>query len=197
MDDQGEKRTAREKLIALLQHACSGELAAALAYHGHWKSLRRENERLEVRRIEEDELHHRARIIEMLANLGAEPLPALERRLRRIGRVIAALCRIGGWFIPMYGAGRLEYTNIAEYERAARHAWLSDNRKLVDELLGWAEVEWDHEKYFRDKVNSHFLRHLVPMRKSPPPRESIRSSFDAFSKNSLKVTETPAPPARV
>ncbi len=39
-----------------------------------------------------------------------------------IGTVIGILCRVGGWFVPMYGAGMLERPNIAEYEVAARHA---------------------------------------------------------------------------
>ena len=175
-----EKKEAQEKLIHILRHACSGELAAALAYNGHWKSLKNETERAEVKKIEEDELHHRARLKEMLSELGAEPDKKLERKLRRIGKTISLLCHIGGWFIPMYGAGRLENPNIKEYEDAARYAHLSGNLGLVEELLTWAEIDWDHEKYFREKAETHFLRHIFRIWDPPPPRENIRASFEEF-----------------
>ncbi|MEE9311401.1 MAG: ferritin-like domain-containing protein [Planctomycetota bacterium] len=171
---------AKAKLIDLLQHACSGELAAAHAYNGHWKSLRNKTERAEVKQIEEDELHHRARIIEILDEFGAEPIPKLERKLNRTGKVISTLCRIGGWFIPMYGAGRMEAPNVGEYETAARLALESGNEQLIQTFLTWAEVEWDHEKYFRDKVNTHFLRHVFPMWKALPARQCIRESFSEY-----------------
>ena len=177
-----DKQAAQAKLIEILQHAYSGELAAALAYGGHWKSLNDETERAEVKRIEEDELHHRARIGQMLTELNAAPDPRLEHKLRRIGATIAALCRVGGWFIPMYGAGRLESPNIKEYEDAARCAWIAGRVEWVDELLTWAEVEWDHERYFRVKCESHWLRHVFPMWKAPPARETIHVSFEAFKR---------------
>lgn len=172
--------TARDRLITLLQKACSGELAAAHAYNGHWKSLRNKTERAEVRQIEEDELHHRARIIEMLTEFEAQPVAKLERKFGRIGRAISMLCRVGGWFIPMYGAGRMEAPNVGEYETAARLALESGNERLIEEFLTWAELEWDHEKYFRDKVNTHFLRHVFPMWKALPARESIRELFKEY-----------------
>lgn len=175
-----ERLEAEKALVTILRHAYSGELAAALAYGGHWKSLRREDERAEVRKIEEDELHHRARIGEMLVELNVQPDPQLERKLHRIGNTIAFLCRIGGWFIPMYGAGRLERPNIKEYEDAARYAFLSGRDRYVEELLTWAEIEWDHEKYFREKAQSHFLRYIFWIWQPPPARESIRASFEEF-----------------
>ena len=43
---------SRQKLIALLQLAYSGELAAAYAYRGHWRSVSNEKEQAAIRAIE-------------------------------------------------------------------------------------------------------------------------------------------------
>jgi len=88
--------------------------------------------------------------------------------------VLGALCRVSGWFAPMYGAGKLESRNIKEYEDAARHARGCGRADLVDCLLDMAEVEWEHEHYFRDKVLSHPFSRLVRVWPEPPPKESIR-----------------------
>ena len=82
--------------------------------------------------------------------------------------------------MPMYGAGRLEWQNIVEYERAARLALLAGKEAWVDELLRYAEVEWDHELYFRQKAESHWASRLIPLWPKPAPRERIRESFEEF-----------------
>ena len=110
---------ARAGLVAILQHAHAGELAAGHAYRGHAASVSDPEEKAQIRRIEEEEWVHRRQVGEMLAVLGAAPDSARERKLERIGRTIAFLCRIGGWYVPMYGAGRLESHNVKEYEDAA------------------------------------------------------------------------------
>jgi len=60
----------RARLIAILQLAYSGELAAAHAYRGHWRSVSDEDERQSIKSIEEDEWRHRALVGEMLTALG-------------------------------------------------------------------------------------------------------------------------------
>lgn len=165
---------SRRALIRVLQGAYSGELAASLAYEGHARSVSDPVEKFDVLRIRDQELDHRERVGRMLESLGAAPDPRLEASLTVVGRTISALCLIGGWFIPMYGAGRLEAGNIVEYETAARLAAGAGLRELVDPLLGMAEVEWDHELYFRTKVESSFWRRFFPAWGVPPPRESIR-----------------------
>ena len=60
-----------------------------------------------------------------------------------------------GWFAPMYGAGRLESRNIREYETAARYARDCGREEFIDCLLTMAEVEWEHEYYFRSRVLVH------------------------------------------
>src|SRR5262249_15529765 len=113
---------SRYHLIAILQLAYSGELAAAYAYRGHWHSLKRKEERDSVRKIEDDEWRHRKFVGEMLKSLGRGPDPVREFRAGIIGRTLGLLCHLTGWLAPMYGAGKLESRNIKEYETAARYA---------------------------------------------------------------------------
>jgi rubrerythrin len=172
---------ARAQLTFLLQLAYSGELAATRAYLGHRHSLRDREERAQLTKIIRDELRHRRCLLGQLRELGAEPLPARERKMELVGRFIAAFCQAGGWFFPMYGAGRLESQNIREYEAAARLALVAGLPHFVEPLLEMAEVEWDHERFFRDKASGHALWLLVPVWPAPPPREAIRASFAAFA----------------
>lgn len=166
-------------LTEILKLAYSGELAAALAYGGHARSVRDAGERARILQIEEEELHHRRQIGEMLAALGEQPTARLERRARRIGSVLALLCRVGGWLAPMYGAGKLESRNIREYETAARHARDGGRAEWVDCLLVMAEVEWEHEHYFRGRVLSHRFAKCLRLWPAPPPKADIRESFAA------------------
>lgn len=168
---------ARRRLIAQLQLAYSGELGAGHAYRGHWRSLRDPDERARVRQIEDEEWHHRRLVGEMLAGLEARPRPLREAAFWIIGKTLGTLCHLGGWFAPMYGAGRLERRNIKEYEDAAAFALASGRADLIDCLLTMAEVEWDHEQYFRAKAAAHPLARWVPLWSPPPSRASIRAAF--------------------
>lgn len=177
MESTGQpgQQSPKDKLIALLQLAYSGELAAAYAYRGHWKSLRNAEERAQVKTIEEEEWHHRRLVGEMLQDLGAEPNKRRELRATLVGRTLGLLCHVGGWFAPMYGAGRLESKNIVEYETAARYARECGREDLIDCLLTMAEVEWEHERYFRSCVLSHRWSRRFSVWPEPPPKESIRN----------------------
>ena len=188
---------SRRKLISLLQLAYSGELAAAYAYRGHWNSVRDANERDSIRSIEEDEWRHRKLVGEMLTTLAAAPDERRELRATIIGRVLGLLCHVMGWLAPMYGAGKLESRNIREYETAARHARDCDRADLIDCLLEMAEVEWEHELYFRSRVTEHFVGRRLPLWPQPPPKETIRTSLerepvdsvDASNQHGQVVTE--------
>src|SRR6266508_1411524 len=172
------ENTNQEKLIALLQLAYSGELAAAHAYRGHWRSVRNIDEKLSIKNIENDEWRHRKLVGEMLATLGAAPNKWREVRATIIGRVLGLLCHVTGWLAPMYGAGRLESRNIREYETAARYARDCDCEDLIDCLLEMAEVEWEHEEFFRSRVLSHRVGRRLRIWPAPPPKEAIRESFE-------------------
>lgn len=161
---------ARSRLVALLQKAHAGELAAAHAYRGHWRSLKDQAEIERVRRIEREELVHREGVARMLKALGAGPSRPREAVFGVIGLAIAAACRVGGWLPPMYGAGWLESGNVEEYEDAARLAKSAGRLDFVPELLEMAEVEREHERYFRDRVRSHWLGRRLPLWREPPRR---------------------------
>jgi rubrerythrin len=178
-----------DRLAAILRLAYSGELAAGLAYRGHWHSVRDPADRSRIRQIEADEWHHRDLVGGMLARLGKEPSLARERRARVVGRALALFCHLAGWLAPMYGAGRLESRNIVEYETAARLARSAGRPELVDCLLTMAEVEWDHEQYFRSRVLSHWLARWLPVWPAPPPRRAIRQSFDRETPAAGTATE--------
>jgi hypothetical protein len=166
---------ARGRLIAILQLAYSGERAAGYAYEGHWKSVSDRDERDRIRQIEEEEWEHRRLVGEMLAGLDAGPRRWREIRATLVGRLLGLLCRLAPWLVPMYGAGRLESRNVGEYEDAARFARDSGREDLVDCLLTMAEVEWEHEAYFRARVEGHAWARLLPMWARPPAKATIRA----------------------
>jgi len=174
-----------ERLTAILRLAYSGELAAALAYRGHGRSVRDPDDRDQIHRIERDEWHHRDLVGAMLARLGKEPSRTRERRARLVGYTLGVLCHLAGWLAPMYGAGKLERRNITEYETAARLAARAGWPEFVDCLLAMAEVEWDHERYFRSCVERHRLAPWVPLWPAPPPRREIRDSFSRAMNHEL------------
>ncbi|PYS46024.1 MAG: hypothetical protein DMF68_20455 [Acidobacteria bacterium] len=165
-------------LVRILRLAYSGELAAAYAYRGHWRSVSDERTRARIREIENEEWHHRRLVGEMLAQLGRRPGRTREVRAFLIGRTLGALCHVTGWLAPMYGAGKLERRNIKEYESAARFAAGAGRAEFIDCLLTMAEVEWEHEQYFRLCVLSHRWSARIKLWPPPPPKEEIRRSFE-------------------
>jgi len=178
-DAAPDRAAALAALTRLLKLAASGELAAALAYRGHWRSVACPEEAARIRQIEEEELHHRRLLLAMLRTLGQRPSRFAEARAWLIGRTLGALCHVSGWLLPMWGAGRLESRNVREYESAARSAQLSGHGDWVDCFLVMAEVEWEHEAYFRAKVRSRPLGRRLPRWTQPPPKAEIRRTFEA------------------
>ncbi len=166
-----------ENFGRILRLAYSGELAAALAYCRHWHSVSNAEDRSHIRKIEEEEWHHRHLVGEMLRKIGKSPNIIREVRAFFVGCTLGILCHISGSFLPMYAAGKLESRNIKEYELAARLAATSEHQEFVDCLLTMAEVEWDHEHYFRSCVLRHPWSKRISLWPAPPVRETIRSSF--------------------
>jgi hypothetical protein len=113
----------------------------------------------------------------ILKGLGAGPRRGREVVFFVIGRTLGALCHVSGWLLPMYGAGRLERRNVKEYEDAAFYARGCGHDELIDCLLTMAEVEWEHERYFRAKVESHPWQRFLPLWPPLPPKEAIRSAL--------------------
>ena len=165
------------RLIRLLQKAFSGEMAAALAYRGHWKSVSDEADRCRIRQIEAEEWNHREKVGHMLSTLVSRPDLLRETRSYLIGHLLGFLCAMAGSFAPMYAAGRLESRNIIEYENAARFACEGGHPEFLECLLAMAEVEWEHEQYFRAKVLQHKMPRYLSLWPASPPKESIRSGY--------------------
>ncbi|MBA3700963.1 MAG: ferritin-like domain-containing protein [Planctomycetes bacterium] len=165
--------SAHDSLIRLLRAAHAGERAAALAYVGHARSVRDPAEREAIGRIGAEEIAHRARVGEMLAELGGAPSAVRERIFSVIGHTLSCFCHVTGWYCPMYGAGWIERRNIQEYVDAAAFAGQAGRTDLAAELLTMAQVEWDHEQWFRAKVLGHWLRRVLPVWGAPPPRAHL------------------------
>ena len=151
----------RQELVRILQGAYSGELAAGLAYRGHWESVKSTDDRSAIRKIEGEEAVHRQRVGEILARLGARPLKFREAKMRVIGRMIGLSCHMIGRFLPMYFAGRLESGNVVEYEDAASHARALGLLEFEADLLVMARVEKEHEMFFLSAVTGHRLLPLM------------------------------------
>ncbi|MCZ6598440.1 MAG: hypothetical protein O7B99_12430, partial [Planctomycetota bacterium] len=96
------------------------------------------------------------------------------------------------WLAPMYGAGKLESRNIREYEAAARYAHGCGHTEWVDCLLEMAEVEWEHEAYFRSKVAGHRIGRKLPLWPKPPAKEHIRASFARETEETRQASPEPA-----
>jgi demethoxyubiquinone hydroxylase (CLK1/Coq7/Cat5 family) len=149
--------TSRTDLVRLLQAAHAGELAAAYAYRGHWKAVRREAERIELQRIEAAEWHHRKLVGEILTGLGEQPSMIRERIMGAVGRFFGLLCFVPFWFGPMYAAGRLEAMNVGQYARARDLARSLGHEESALALEEMRIEEARHEQWFGEQVTGHRL----------------------------------------
>lgn len=152
-----DQKHHREHLVKILQNAYSGELAAAYAYRGHWKSLKDAAEIDRIKQIEDEEWLHRKKVGRLLESLSARPLKRKEARMWLIGRAVGIACHMIGRFLPMYFAGRLETANVGEYASAASHAGELGLVEFESELRVMAAVEKEHEIFFMSVVANHRL----------------------------------------
>jgi len=148
---------ARQNLIRILQNAHAGELAAAFAYRGHWRSLKNSPEKTHIKKIEAEEWAHRENVAKWLAELGAKPNELREKIFWTIGKFIGLACYVSGWFFPMYFAGRLESQSIQEYVDAAKFAKELEMDECFDEMMKMSRVEGEHEIFFSRTVAAHRL----------------------------------------
>jgi demethoxyubiquinone hydroxylase (CLK1/Coq7/Cat5 family) len=143
---------ASRSLIKILRAAHSGELGAALAYRGHWKSLSDITERDDVRKIEADEWTHRGQVREMLVMLGERPSYPRDGLFWCIGCLFGFLCRLGGRYLPMYFAGLIEYMNVDQYNRAAKLALGLGIDSIAHKLAAISAAEKVHADYFANLI---------------------------------------------
>jgi demethoxyubiquinone hydroxylase (CLK1/Coq7/Cat5 family) len=150
-----DKESDLSSLVNILKLAYSGELAAAYAYRGHWKSLKNPSEIARIKQIEDEEWVHRQSIARMMECLEVRPSALREVRCWIIGRSIGIACHLMGWFLPMYFAGRLESGNTIEYEHAAMHAGRLGLLDFESELQVMSRVEKEHELFFLGVISNH------------------------------------------
>jgi hypothetical protein len=134
-----------EGLIAGIAAEHANERGAALAYRGHAASLGDAPEAAEIRAIEAEEWHHRAALAEMLAGLGGGLSWWREPVMAAAGWCIGVACHVGGWLVPMWGAGLIERSNIAAYRRLVDLALAAGRPDLAATLawLGmWRRTRW-------------------------------------------------------
>ena len=151
-----ETRTKTE-FIKLMQAAYSGELAAALAYGGHWRALKKQSEIDAVKQIEIDEWQHRKRVGEILLEIGAKPSWMREKIFFAIGTSIALICRVCGYFCAAYFAGILESSNVNEYNRAYELAKKLNLNHLLKDFGEMEKTEAEHEIILYQMVEKHGL----------------------------------------
>ena len=154
-------KSPRQNLIRILQNAHAGELAAAYAYRGHWKSLKASREKEKIKQIETEEWAHRENVRNWLEKLDAKPRKLREAAFWTIGRILGIFCFVSGWFFPMYFAGRLESQNVEEYETAANLAKELEMPDCFAEMMEMSLTEKQHEIFFSQVVANHRLLALT------------------------------------
>lgn len=156
--DAAREQEVRATLVRILQDAHAGELAAAYAYQGHSRSLwRHPAARAEVERIEAAEWHHRRLVAALLVTLDARPRRPREWLMASTGRFFGLLCFVGGWFAPMYAAGRLEAMNVGQYADARDAAVELGFVDAVAQLEEMTAEEDRHERWFGDQCRGHWM----------------------------------------
>jgi demethoxyubiquinone hydroxylase (CLK1/Coq7/Cat5 family) len=150
-----DREDTRQRLIAMLRSAYSGERAAALAYRAHATALSDARERAAIENIEREEWAHRADVGELLSALGAKPAPLREAVMAAIGRGVGVTCHLGNRIAPMYFAGRIEHANIVEYDDGARYARELGLVEHERRLSAMAATEREHEAFFLRTVAAH------------------------------------------
>ena len=162
-------------LIRLLQLAYSAERAASFAYQGHAGSVRDSAEKEALAQIEADEWRHRACVGEILEALERRPSRYFEIKYWLIGKVIGLSCYVIGWFMPMYFAGRLESGNVNEYVTLKRLLNEGGHTQWDDAVVEMTEVEKEHEIFFANAVDGHWMLPLFALIFRWSPKRSFNS----------------------
>ena len=145
------------KLITLLQMAYSAEKTAAFAYQGHAASVKPPALKAAIRQIEMDEWEHREEVLQLMNKYGILPSKWFEFKYHVIGKFISWSCSIIGWFMPIYFAGRLESGNVIEYFNARDYFNEIGITEHDDILVEMGIKEKEHEVYFGNLINRHWL----------------------------------------
>ena len=139
-------------LINSLRLAYSAEKAAAYAYIGHARSLKKPDEKVAVQQIEYDEWEHRENVLGIMKEYVIPVSKYYELKYAIIGRLISFSCYFIGRFMPYFFAGKLESGNVCEYFRIMKdfHSiGITEHDKVLHEM-GIKEKE--HEVFFLEMI---------------------------------------------
>lgn len=144
-------------LTSLLKLAYSAERAAAFAYQGHAGSVQSTTQKVEIKKIEDEEWLHRDNLMRMMNTLELQPSKWLEFKYYSIGKLISGSCYVIGYFMPMYFAGRLESSNVNEYIKMVELVKGTALESEIPCILEMASVEKEHEQYFLNQIQDHWM----------------------------------------
>lgn len=144
-------------LVKLLQQAYSAEKAAAFAYIGHAKNVKKAEEKLAIKQIEDDEWEHRREVLALMAEYDIPISKFYEFKYHIIGKVISGLCYVIGRFMPFFFAGKLESGNVCEYFRMRQYFNSIGIYKHDLVLYEMGIKEKEHEVYFLEQVKDDKL----------------------------------------
>lgn len=167
VDSTVDPATARRALVRFVATEHANERGAALAYRGHASSLRDPSERAEVSRIEAEEWQHRAELAALLTQLGGHTSWWREPLMATIGWCIGVSCHVGGWLMPMLGAGIIEWSNIRGYAHGVAAARSAGLPEVAAQLAHLGRVEEAHAAFFFTAVRRHWLGRWWPTRWQP------------------------------
>jgi len=131
-----------------LKIAYSTELGASTAYGGHAAATRDPVIAAQIRQVEQDELHHRAAVGEMLRELEIGPLVGLEWLFWIIGSTVAIGCHVWWSWASAFGAAQFEFGGVGDYRRAARAARAVGREDLALRLDHFEAQEAAHRTFF-------------------------------------------------
>ena len=143
------------KLVERLRKAYSAEKAAAFAYIGHAGSVKDNDEKAAIKRIEMDEWNHRKEVLAIMRKYEIPVSKYYEMKFHVIGKIISISCYLIGWFMPFYFAGRLESGNVCEYFLMMHNfheLGISEHDEVLYEM---GITEKKHEVYFLEKLKSN------------------------------------------
>ena len=83
----------------------------------------------------------------------------------------------GDGFTICRPVGELDAYTVNKFREALGE--LANRPKL---LIDMSEVEWEHEKFFREKCESHWLWKVFPSWPAPPPKDDIRAGVLAATR---------------
>jgi rubrerythrin len=141
------------KLVKMLQKAHAGELAASIAYQGHWESVSDPEQREMIKKIQADEIEHLHVVRKMLEYLGYQPNKTRDTIFMVIGHTLGFLCKYTGWLMPMQGALLIEKIGVSNYYEMLELSLYTGHSELALTFMHLMAKEEKHKEYFESLLS--------------------------------------------